>query len=108
PPPDPFRLEQDGGGFQSPVPLRWIGLAAAILVVFIVLNVAKTIYVDVLWFDSVNFGGVYRTIVLSRVVLFAIGFVLSAAVLGANIWIARRLAPRGSEESFIEDVDPDA
>ncbi len=33
---------------------------------------------------------------------------LSVVVIGANIWLARRLAPEGVEESFIEEVDPQA
>ncbi|MEX2373884.1 MAG: UPF0182 family protein, partial [Dehalococcoidia bacterium] len=110
PPPEPFRFRGGGSGgeMKSPIPLRWIGIAAAILVLYIVLNVFKSIYVNVLWFDSVNFGGVYETIITWRVVLFMAGALLSAAIIGANIVIARRFAPSGFEESFIEEVDVDA
>jgi uncharacterized membrane protein (UPF0182 family) len=107
PPPDPFRLEGDGG-MRSPVPLKWIGIAAAALVLFIAASVGKSIYVDFLWFDSVDYAGVYRTVVVARIALFALGAVLATLVIGANIWLARRLAPRGFEESFIEEVDPEA
>lgn len=106
PPPNPFRV--GGSELRSPIPLRWIGIAAGLLVLFIALSVAKSIYVDVLWFDSVGFERVFRRVIFAKVSLFAIGAVVAAAVLGANIWLARRLAPRGPEESFIEDVDPEA
>ena len=106
PPPEPFRI--GGDQFRSPVPLRWIGIAAGLLVVFIALNVGKSIYVDVLWFDSVGFPSIFRRVILAKIILFFIGALIALAVLGANIWLARRLAPRGIEESFIEDVDPDA
>ena len=88
--------------------LRWIGLAAAIVLLLVIANVAKSIYVDFLWFDSVGFEGNFQRVLIARVVLFAIGAVLTALVLGVNIWLARRLAPEGVEESFIEDVDPEA
>ena len=61
PPPDPFRIDRGRDRFHTPPRmLRWFGLGAAILVLVVVLNVAKSIYVDVLWFDSVDYGGVYR------------------------------------------------
>ena len=106
PPPEPFRI--GGDQFRSPVPLRWIGVAAGLLVLFIALSVAKSIYVDVLWFDSVGFSSVFRRVIFAKIVLFFIGSLIALVVLGVNIWLARRLAPTGIEESFIEDVDPDA
>ena len=75
---------------------------------FVVANVAKSIYVDWLWFDSVSYGSVFRTIVFWKVSLFAAGAAASALVIGLNIWLARRFAPEGVEESFIEEVDPQA
>lgn len=109
PPPDPFRIDRGRDRFRSPPRmLRWVALGAAILVLIIVLTVLKSIYVDVLWFDSVGFTGVYRRAIVARVVLFLLGAAVSAAVIGGNIWLARRLAPEAPEESFIEDVDPQA
>ncbi|MDA0351228.1 MAG: UPF0182 family protein [Chloroflexi bacterium] len=91
--------------FRSTVPLRWIGVAAAVLVGFIVLSVLKSIYVDVLWFDSVGYQSVFRRVLVARISLFFVGAAITVAVIGANIFLARRLAPRGPEESFIEEVD---
>ena len=118
PPPDPFRLDSRGGDggarFRSPIALRWLGLAAAILVALVAVNVLKSLYVDLLWFDSVgpsgdeSYAGIFRTVVVSRVLLFLGGAAITAAVLGANVWVALRLAPRGPEESFIEEVDAQA
>jgi uncharacterized protein len=108
PPPDPFRVNRDRGRFASPRMLRWLGIGAGILVLIVVLNVAKSIYVDLLWFDSVGYEGVYRKAIFARVLLFLVGAAVSAAVIGGNIWLARRLSPEAPEESFIEDVDPQA
>lgn len=106
PPPDPFWLPEHGGDSQSG--RRALGVGAVGLVVFFALDVLKSIYVDALWFDSVSFGSVFRTVIAMRVVLFVIGAVVAAGVLGLNVALARRFAPHAPEESFIEDVDPQA
>jgi uncharacterized protein len=112
PPPEPFRFGGSGGGndgeFRSPFPLKWIGIAAGLLIAYIVLNILKSIYVDLLWFDSVFYGSVFRTVLTWQVVLFLVGAVISAGIIGVNIAVARRFAPRGMEESFIEEVDVDS
>ncbi|MYA20165.1 MAG: UPF0182 family protein [Chloroflexi bacterium] len=106
PPPEPFRI--GGSGFRSPVPLRWLAVAAAAVVLFVVASWAKSIYVDFLWFESVEYEGNFRRVLTARIVLLLIGIVVSGLVLGFNVWLARRLAPQGIEESFIEDVDATA
>ncbi|GMU40919.1 MAG: UPF0182 protein [Chloroflexota bacterium] len=107
PPPEPFRFNE-GREFRSPVPLRWLALAAGVVIAYVVLNVLKTIYVNAMWFDSVEFGGIYKTVVTARVVLFLLGAVVAGAVIGLNIVIARRFAPQGFEATLIEEIDPEA
>src|SRR5690606_1976296 len=63
---------------------------------------------DLLWFDSVGFSSVYRVEVTARILLFIVGALIAVAVIGGNILLARRFAPTGQEESFIEEVDPEA
>src|SRR3990172_7093227 len=106
PPPEPFRFGSGRGDVRPAVPLRWIGVAALLLVVYVALNVAKSIYVDVLWFDSVGFASVFKTAIVTKVELFFAGGLATPVVIGGNIWLARRLAPTGPEESFIEEIDP--
>jgi uncharacterized protein len=107
PPPEPFRIN-DGRDMRSPIPLRWLALAAVAVVLYVTLNVLKSIYTNALWFDSIEFGSVYRTVVMSRITLFAIGAVVAGAVIGLNVMIARRLAPAGFEATLIEEIDPEA
>lgn len=97
PPPEMFRLGSVARDRRPPAgALRWVGLAAAAVVAFLLLDTLKSIYVEVLWFTSVGFGAIYKTVVLWQVVLFFTGMVTTVAAVGANIWLARRLAPRGS------------
>ena len=90
------------------MPVRWLGIAAAIVVLFVVAGWAKAIYVDYLWFESVDYEGNFRRVLTARISLLLIGIVVAGLVLGFNLWLARRLAPQGVEESFIEDVDASA
>ena len=107
PPPEPFRIAGRGRDPRA-AQLRWVGIAALGLVVYVVLNVLKSTYVDFLWFDSVQFKAVFQTTLGAQVLLFLGGAAITIVLIGANVWIARRLAPRGPEESFIEEIDPEA
>src|SRR5262245_20832372 len=106
PPPEPFRFA--GRDPRRPGQIRLVGAAAIGLVVYVALNVLKTTFVDYLWFDSVFFKSVFSTVIVAKVALFFGGGLFTIAVIGANVWIARRLAPTGPEESFIEGIDPEA
>jgi len=109
PPPEMFRFGMIGGERRPPSGvMRWVGLAAAAVVVFLLLDTLKSIYVEVLWFTSVGFGSVYRTVVIWQVSLFLAGALVTVVAVGGNIWLARRLAPRGIDESFLDEVDPEA
>ncbi len=90
------------------MPLRWLGIAAAFVVLFVIASWAKAIYVDYLWFESVDYEGNFRRVLSARISLLLAGTLIAGLVLGVNLWLARRLAPQGVEESFIEDVDAPA
>ena len=109
PPPEMFRFGTSAGGRRPPSgALKWVGLAAAGVVAFLLLDTLKSIYVEVLWFTSVGFGSIYRTVVVWQVSLFVVGALVTVAAVGGNIWLARRLAPQGIDESFLDEVDPEA
>ena len=109
PPPELFRLGAIGGERRPPAGvLKWVGLAAAGVVMFLLLDTFKSIYVEVLWFTSVGFGSVYRTVVVWQTSLFLAGALTTLVAVGGNIWLARRLAPQGVDESFLDEVDPEA
>ena len=78
------------------------------LIFLIVLSVLKGFYVDLLWFDSVGYDSVFWKSISAKVILFLLGLFISISVLGTNIWLARKLAPQGPEQSFIEEIDVSA
>ena len=106
PPPEPFRFRPSAAGGSGS--FRWLALAAVALAAYLSIGVLKTIFVDVLWFSSVGYQGVYQTELFARVLLFAAGGIAAVVLIGGNVLIARRFAPVGHEESFIEDLDPAA
>ncbi len=61
----------------------WGGLAGGI-----------SLYIDYLWFDSVNYLGVFQTILWSKFIFLLMGFLLSFLVLGSNLWLATRRSLR--------------
>jgi len=73
---------------------RVLVAAAALLVLFILLNVAKGIYTEWLWFDDLGYGAVYATVLRTKAVVFVVAAVLFGLLFLGNIVLATRLAPR--------------
>ena len=103
PPPPPFRIGRQRfdlrsfGGYN-----RWIVLGVALILVYVVLNTAKSIYVDWLWFDGVGYRSVYTKILQTQVLLFIGGAALFAAFFGANVFLAARPTLRNPAPGLAE------
>jgi uncharacterized membrane protein (UPF0182 family) len=78
-----------GGGWN-----RWIALAVFLLLLYIVLNTLKSLYVDWLWFEGAGYRSVYSKILETRLILFFGGALLFLAYFGSNVFLAARLALR--------------
>lgn len=90
----------DLGNFITPElrnRVKWGSLIIAIIAIFALLNFARTIYTDWLWFDAVGYRDVFRTIFLTRLVLFVLGGSIVAGLAGLSIYFANRLA-KGPDE----------
>ena len=75
-------------------------IAVALIVLYVVLNTGKSIYADLLWFDTVGYRSVYVTRVTARVWLFLVGGGVFLAIFLSNVLLARRLAPATDDPSF--------
>ncbi|MFT3862520.1 UPF0182 family protein [Micropruina sp.] len=79
---------------RSPL-LLTLAIAAVAVVVFAVFT---QVWTDKLWFDSMGFGTVFTTELITRLALFVgIGGVM-ALLIGGNMWLAIRLRPQGSRQ----------
>jgi len=76
-----------------------------VIIVLVSLRGAASFYTDFLWFDALGQADVWRTIILSRIVLALIFIAVLFALLYGNLTIADRMAPaqrpRGPEEDVL-------
>ena len=72
----------------------WGSAFVGLIILFVLLNLAKGVYTELLWFDSVGYKSVYSKILVTRVWLFFAGAILFSALFLANIVLALRLARR--------------
>ncbi len=73
----------------------WVWLVVgALFVLFLVSSTLVNLYTDSLWFASLGYSDIFRTLLWARVGLFAAGFVIAAAFLLGNWLLARWLTRR--------------
>ena len=86
PPYPPDQIAIDPGAIGSL--LKWALAVVGLIVLFGVFSFGRGLYTDLLWYDSLGFRGVFVTITVTRVILFAVGSALAALALGASVRIA--------------------
>jgi len=62
---------------------------------FIILSVAKGLYTEWLWFDSLSYSNVYVTILKTKILLFCIAAVIFGILFTGNLILATRLSSKG-------------
>ena len=77
---------------------------AAVIIVLVSLRGAAGFYTDFLWFEALGQADVWRTIILSRIVLALIFVIFLFALLYGNLSIADRMAPAQRPGGPEEDV----
>src|SRR5262245_17909264 len=71
-------------------------VAASLIAILVMLAILSRFFVDLLWFDSLGFRGVFTTVWLTMIVVFAIASVLSSGLLLLSGFIAARATAAGS------------
>jgi uncharacterized membrane protein (UPF0182 family) len=89
-------LPTDFEGQQVPPQLgpiiKFGAVIVALVLLFVGLSFLKSVYTDLLWFDALDFRGVYTKILLTRIVLFVIGAVVVVVPLSVSVYFAHRLS----------------
>ncbi|MFC2002663.1 UPF0182 family protein [Chloroflexota bacterium] len=67
---------------------------AGVLVLFILINISKGFYTEWLWFKSLGYGGVYTTILKTKVLVFFSAAVIFCILFLGNLVLATRLSPK--------------
>ncbi len=68
------------------------------------LRALANFWTDYLWFDSVDFGGVWRTLLFTKIVLGVIGIAVAFGLMFANLWLAGRVGPDLGEPGPGEEI----
>lgn len=92
---------QQTGSFSSTIKLVLLFLALWLISFF------ARLYVDWLWFASLDFEKVFATILLNKVGLYAVVFLLVLILFGINLYIARRNLVRQEERMYQTDEGRD-
>ena len=99
-PPTPARPRRFGTGRRILV----VVVVAAVLLLLSLRGLAN-FWTDYLWFDSVDFAAVWRTLLFTKIVLGLIGIVVAFGLILGNLWLAQRvgpeLAPPGPGEQLV-------
>jgi len=72
---------------------------AIALGLFILISILKGIFTEWLWFNNLEYGSVYATILRTQVVVFLLAALLFAVFFLGNLVLATRLVPK-TEASF--------
>ena len=71
--------------------VRWVAAGTLVLFLIIGLSWGKSVYTDWLWFDSLGYVTVFRTILTTRIWLFFASAAIFAVLLVPNIYLVFRL-----------------
>jgi uncharacterized membrane protein (UPF0182 family) len=76
---------------RRPRPLILTLIVMAVLLIGF--SLFSGIWTDKLWFSSLGYGGVFKTLVWTKIGMFLVFGSLMALAVGGNLWIAYRLRP---------------
>ncbi len=69
-------------------------MLAGVLTLFILINMLKGFYSEWLWFSNLGYGGVYTTILKTKVLVFFSAAIIFCIFFLGNLVLATRLAPK--------------
>ena len=70
--------------------LKWAAIIVGLVVLFGLVSFGRSVYTDLLWFDSLGLRSIFLKVTVTRIALFAIGTVVAAVALGVSLWLAHR------------------
>ncbi|NUR89495.1 MAG: COG1615 family transporter [Nonomuraea sp.] len=74
-------------------PRLLLPVAIALVAIVALFFLFSGIYTDYLWFDSINYTGVFSGVLLTQIVLFLVGALLMVGITGGNMLLAFRMRP---------------
>ncbi|MBA2528576.1 MAG: UPF0182 family protein [Euzebyales bacterium] len=94
-----------GGSVRRELRRRWWPVLLGVVVAVLLFGRSAASFVtDVLWFDSIGYRSVFVTLLGTRIALGVAAALVAAALVGGNLWLARRLTPPFRIPSPSEEV----
>ncbi len=81
-------------------------LIAVILGAFYLVNLILKYYGDWLWFDNMQYGSVFNTMIITKAISFALFFLIFALFFSLHIRIAQKRGAKTRGIQFFPDDDP--
>ena len=69
---------------------KWVLVIVAVILTLVILSVLRGLYTDLVWFGELSYSSVYVKILVTKIVLFIIGFTVFAIVCATSLYIAFR------------------
>ena len=70
--------------------LKWAAIIVGLVVLFGLVSFGRSVYTDLLWFDSLDLRSIFVKVTVTRIALFAIGTAVAAVAIGVSLWLAYR------------------
>ena len=70
--------------------LKWAAIIVGVVMLFGLVSFGRSVYTDLLWFDSLGLRSIFVKVTVTRIALFAIGTAVAAVVIGVSLWLAHR------------------
>ena len=84
--------------------VKWGLVVLGLILIFVLLNLLKSVYTDLLWFGELGFRSVYTKILVTRILLCIVGALVIAPFLGGSLYFANRFS-KGDE---VPSMPPEA
>ena len=102
PPFPPFDFDTSAISSKFAGRLKWIALALILVPIVILVWLAKGMFTDFLWFSALGYEDIFITVLMSKIVLFLIGFLFVFALVSGNLFYINRKTT-GPVEADIPD-----
>ena len=102
PPFPPFDFDTSAISSKFAGRLKWIVLALILVPIVILVWLAKGMLTDFLWFSALGYEDIFITVLMSKIVLFLIGFLFVFVLVSGNLFYINRKTT-GPVEADIPD-----
>ena len=84
--------------------LKWLALLLILVPVFVLSWLGRGIYTDYLWYSQLGYEDVFLTVLLTKVILFVVGFVFVFALMLANLFYVNKRTTGPIEAALPDDL----